>query len=295
MTDLLSRLNAGDLHGTLWPFTKAGIYLAGAGLLSLITIAFHKRFTRYYTRLIRERGGSDSLELEKQAATVTTIARRVTMGLIWTIATALALQAVGLDVAPLLAGAGVAGIAIGFAAQNLLKDWISGFFLLTDGNIRMNDILKIGDLSGVVEKITLRNVALRGYDGALHVISNGSINSFTNLTLNHSFAVFDVPIEYSEQPERMIETMKEIGAAMQGDELFGPMILEPLEIAGVDKFVEAGVIVKSRIKTLPGQQWTVGREFLRRLKAACDKAGIKIATAQRAVQLFEDGSPWRPS
>jgi small conductance mechanosensitive channel len=113
--------------------------------------------------------------------------------------------------------------------------------------------------------------------------------------LNHSFAVFDVPVEYSEQPDRLMETMKQVGAALQTDEVFGPMILEPLEIAGVDKFVEAGVMVKSRIKTLPGQQWAVGREFLRRLKASCDKSGIRIATAQRAVQLFEDGSPWRPA
>jgi small conductance mechanosensitive channel len=194
-------------------------------------------------------------------------------------------------VKPLLAGAGVAGIAIGFAAQSLLKDWISGFFLITEGQIRLNDVVRVGDLSGAVEKISLRTISLRAFDGALHIISNGSITSFSNLTMSYSFYVLEVSVDYRDDPDRMMALMREVDESLRADPAFMSLILEPLEIVGVDRFAEEGVSVKARIKTLPSKQWPVGREFQRRLKMRSDAAGVRIATARRSMRLLDGPEP----
>lgn len=266
-------------------------YLAGAAILTMILSAVVRRFRNYWLDVMRERKGAAGIEMEKQTRTMASLLRRVLVTLVWTVAIALALGQLGFNVAPLLATAGVAGIAIGFAAQSILKDWINGFFLLTEGQIRINDVLQIGEFTGAVEKMTLRTIALRGFDGSLHVIANGTIQSFSNRTLQFSYAVFEINVDYGEDPERMMALMRGVDEGMRADHDFGPQILEPIEVMGVDKFLEAGVVVKARLKTLPSQQWMVGREFNRRLKEACDREGVLIATAQRAVQLFERSDP----
>jgi small-conductance mechanosensitive channel len=266
---------------------RASVHVGVAALLSLIIIWIAKRFGKYSARRIAERGGADEIELEKQTATIITLVRRVLLTLLWALAMILALEEFGFEVKPLLAGAGVAGIAVGFAAQSILKDWISGFFLITEGQIRIDDVLKVGDLSGSVEKITLRTISLRGFDGSLHVISNGSITAFSNQTLLFSYYVFDVCADHGQDPGRMMVLMREVDQSLREDPTFSGIILEPLEISGVDRFTEQGVVVKARIKTVASKQWSVGREFLRRLKQRCDETGVTIATAQRAVQLFE--------
>lgn len=270
---------------------QGAAYLVGAALLTMLTGALLRRFRNYWLELMRERKGVAGIELEKQTRTMASLFKRVLGTVIWAGAIALALGQFGLNVAPLLAGAGVAGIAIGFAAQSILKDWINGFFLLTEGQIRINDVIRIGEYAGAVEKMTLRTISLRGFDGSLHVIANGAIQSFSNRTLSFSYYVFDISTGYEEDPGRMMNLMREVDHMLRGDPEFGPLILEPLEIAGVDRFAECGVIVKARLKTLPSQQWRVGREFNRRLKLRCDEAGVPIATAQRAVQLFERDEP----
>jgi small conductance mechanosensitive channel len=267
---------------------RASVYIAGAAILSFVISVAFKRIARYSAQLIRERGGPDKIELEKQTTTITTIVERGLLTVIWAVAILLALREFNFDVAPLLAGAGVAGLAIGFAAQSILKDWISGFFLLAEGKIRINDVVQIGDISGVVEELTLRTTTLRSFDGAVHVFSNGGFQNFTNKTLSYSYATFDLPVEYSEDPRRMEEILRAESEALRADPDFGPLMLEPIEILGVEKFIESGVVVRARIKTQPSQQWNVMREMHRRVKLACAAAGIRIATAQRAVQLFED-------
>lgn len=264
----------------------ASVYLAGAAVLSLFVVWGARRFAAYSEALIKERGGLDQIEVEKQTTTIITLVRRILLVLIWTLAVILALEKFEFDVKPLLAGAGVAGIAIGFAAQSLLKDWISGFFLITEGQIRINDVLKIGEFTGAVEKISLRTISLRAFDGALHVISNGTITSFSNMTMAFSYAVFEVPADYGQRADLMMGLMSRVGESMRQDAEFAPLILEPLEIVGVDRFTEQGVMVKARLKTLPSRQWPVGREFNRRLKALADAEGVVIATAKRSVSLM---------
>jgi len=268
---------------------RASIYLAGAAILTFILGKFFSRIGRLSSELIRERGGVYDAELEKQTNTIAGIARRVVFTAIWTLAIVLALRQLGLDVGPILAGAGVAGLAVGFAAQSVLKDWINGFFLLAEGRIRISDVVKIGDVSGVVEHVDLRTTVLRGYDGNVHVIANGNIQNFTNMTLGHSYATFDIAVDYDEDPERLADLFRDIGAELRQDSAFAPDVLDDIEVAGVDRFTEQGVVVKARIKTQPSRQWTIGRELNRRLRDACAARGINIATAQRAVQIFEKG------
>ena len=264
-------------------------YLFGAAVLTMIVSTLLRRFRNYWLDLMRERKGIAGIEMEKQTRTMASLLRRVLVTIIWALAIALALGQFGLNVAPLLAGAGVAGIAIGFAAQSILKDWINGFFLLTEGQIRINDIIQVGELTGAVEKMTLRTIALRSFDGSLHVLANGTVQQFTNKTLLFSYYVFEIGVDYAEDPGRMMTLMREVDHELRGSAEFGPLILEPLEVVGVDRFSEAGVIVKARLKTVPSQQWMVGREFNRRLQRRCSEAGVGIATAQRALQLFERG------
>jgi len=269
----------------------ASVYLGGAAVLSVLIIWGARRFSCYTSNLIRERGGRDQNEVEKQTTTIITLVRRILLALTWTLAAILALEQFKFDVKPLLAGAGVAGIAVGFAAQSLLKDWINGFFLITEGQIRMNDVVRIGEFSGSVEKISLRTISLRAYDGTLHVISNGSITNFSNQTMSYSYAVFDIPADLNQDPVRMMDLMRQTGESLRGDPVFGAAVLEPIEIAGLDRFTEQGAVIKARIKTPAGSQWLVSREFNRRLKLAAEAAGARIATAQRSVSYFQKEAP----
>jgi len=264
----------------------ASVYLIGAAVLTFLLGKLLLRMRRLSAELIQERGGLEELEWEKQSATIASIVRRIVFSTIWALALMLALKEFQFDVGPILAGAGVAGLAIGFAAQSILKDWISGFFLLTEGQIRINDVIKIGELSGSVEKLTMRTTVLRSYDGAAHVFANGAFQNFSNLTMGHSYFVFDVAVQYEDDPERLMALFTEVGDQLRAEPEWSPFVLEPMEVAGVDRFTEQGVVVKARIKTLASQQWKVGREVLRRLRKLCAERGITIATAQRAVQLF---------
>jgi moderate conductance mechanosensitive channel len=276
-----------DLDENLIRILHSVAYLVGAALLTMLLSALLRRFRNYWLDIMRERKGVAGIEMEKQTRTMASLLRRVLVTIIWALAIALALGQLGLNVAPLIAGAGVAGIAIGFAAQSILKDWINGFFLLTEGQIRINDVIQVGTLTGAVEKMTLRTISLRSFDGSLHVIANGTVQSFSNKTLLFSYYVLEIGVDYADDPARMMDLMRRVDEDLRACEDFGPLILDPLEIVGVDRFAESGAIVKARLKTVPSQQWQVGREFNRRLKARCDEAGVAIATAQRAVQLFE--------
>ncbi len=270
---------------------EASVYLVGAAIISALIAWAARRFSRYSKNRIRERGGQDESEVQKQTATIITLVRRITLGMLWTLAVILALEKFRFDVKPLLAGAGVAGVALGFAAQSLLRDWISGFFLITEGQIRINDVLRIGEFSGSVEKISLRTISLRAYDGTLHVISNGGIQAFSNQTMSFSYAVFEIPADYAQDADRMIDLMREVDSALRSDAGFAQSILEPIEIAGLDRFTEQGVVIKARIKTQASGQWVVGREFNRRLKIAADAAGVNVATAQRTVRFIQKDEP----
>lgn len=188
----------------------------------------------------------------------------------------MALSEVGVEIGPLLAGAGIVGLAVGFGAQTLVKDFLTGIFLIVEDTVSVGDVAKIGEASGVVEDMSLRTIKLRAFDGTLQVIPYGEAQIIYNLTKGFSYYVFDLSVSYSSDIGRALELMKETGDGLQNDPEFRPLILEPIEVVGVDQLADSGVVLKARIKTLPIKQWTVGREYLKRIKLAFDANGIDI-------------------
>lgn len=232
-------------------------------------------------------GTSPPEEVEKRISTLGRIFRKATMVVIASFGGMAVLSELGFDIKPILAGAGIIGLAVGFGAQNLVRDIISGLFFIFENRIRVGDVAIINGTGGLVEQVNLRTVVLRGLDGTVHVFPNGGINSLSNMTYLYSYYLFDVGVTYKEDTDRMVAVLKELSEEMMRDENYGPVILEPLEILGVDKFDDSAVIIKARIKTLPIKQWFVGREMNRRMKKRFDELGIEIPFPHRSLYFGE--------
>lgn len=203
------------------------------------------------------------------------------------------LRELGLDITPLLAGAGIIGLAVGFGAQELVRDVISGFFMLLENQLRVGDIVRINDTRGVVEGIELRTITLRDISGIVHIFQNGKINSLSNMTKGWSGAVFDIGVAYKEDADHVISVMKEVADELAGSDDFNNLILEPLEVFGLDDFGNSAIVIKARFKTVPGKQWQVGREYRKRLKAAFDNVGIEIPFPHRTIYWGENSNPFK--
>lgn len=227
---------------------------------------------------LRERIASrmDDREAAKRAQTLDRVFRYLIVVVVSLVAGMLVLGEVGVSVAPILGAAGVVGLAVGFGAQSLVKDYFTGFFLLLENQIRQGDVVKIGDHAGMVEVVTLRYVQLRDYDGNVHYVPNGHINTVINMTRDFSNAVMDIRVAFRENVEDVMAVMRDVASQLRADPAFAPRILADMEIAGVDNWAESAVIIRCRFRTLPLEQWGVKREYLRRLKAAFDAKGIQI-------------------
>ena len=199
----------------------------------------------------------------------------------------LILQLVGVETGPLLAGVGIFGLAVGFAAQSLIKDVINGLFILTEGSVDAGDVVNVGGVSGLVEKVTLRSVRLRDLSGNVHFVPNSTIDHVENMTKDYSRYLLDVGVGYREDTDEVVSIMKEVDEAMRQDPQYGRDMLEPIEILGVDRFEDSAVIVRGRLKTRPIKQWSIGREFNRRLKKAFDEKGIEIPFPHRTIYWGE--------
>ncbi len=197
------------------------------------------------------------------------------------------LDSLGVNIAPVLAGAGILGLAIGFGAQSLVKDIITGVFMLIEDNIAVGDIVRVKDIGGMVEGFTLRSARLRDYDGNVHVIPNSAIDVVTNFTKEYSRAVFDIGVAYRENVDEVIEVIRQVGEEMQADPEWGAQILEPVEIAGLERFDNSAVTIRGRFKTQPIKQWGVRREFYRRIKNTFDERGIEIPFPYRTLTWAE--------
>jgi len=199
----------------------------------------------------------------------------------------------GIQVGPVLAAAGVVGLAVGFGAQSLVADFISGFFILLEDQIRVGDVVQIGDKGGLVEQINLRMVILRDEAGAVHFIRNGKIDVVTNMTKEYSRYVFRVEVGYREDVDQVIDVMRKIDEGLRADPAFKNDILSPLEVMGLDSFGESALVIKARTTTKPIQQWRVGREFNRRMKKKFDELNIEIPFPSRTLYFARDkeGNP----
>jgi small-conductance mechanosensitive channel len=254
----------------------------GLGLMQRLTRLFGERITR----------GMDDGEQVKRAATLGRVFRYIAAVIVLVVATTLILSELGIAVAPILGAAGVIGLAVGFGAQSLVKDYFAGFFILLENQMRQGDIVDIAGKAGLVEEITLRYVRLRDYDGNVHFVSNGLITTVTNMSRGYAQSVVDVGVAYREDTDEAVAVMRETGAELRADPAFGPKILDELEIAGVDKWADSAVILRCRFKVRPLEQWNVRREFLRRLKKAFDARGIEIPFPHLTIYagVAKDGS-----
>ncbi len=203
------------------------------------------------------------------------------------------LERLGVNTTPILAGAGIVGLAVGFGSQTLVKDLISGLFILFEESIRVGDWAMVGGKGGSVESVGLRTVKLRDMNGTLHVISNSSIDSLSNFSKVFSRTVMDIGVAYREDVDQVIELLKELGEELQKDPEYGPNILEPLEVFGLDRFEDSAVIIRARFKTKPLKQWGIKRAFYRLMKRAFDERGIEIPFPHRTVYMGEpkEGTP----
>ena len=270
----------------------------GATAVRVVVIfALAYGLTRLFRRLLslfrrRITSHMDDVEQVRRVETLARVFRYVTTVLVSLIAGMLILSEIGVSIAPILGAAGVVGLAVGFGAQSLIKDYFTGFFLLLENQIRQGDVVDAGGKSGAVEEVTLRYVRLRDYDGVVHFIPNNLITTVSNMSRGFAFAVVDAAVAYREDLDHVMRVMRRVGAELRKDEVFGAKIIADLEMAGVDKWAESSVIVRCRFKVLPLEQWNVKREFLHRLKKAFDEEGIEIPYPHLTVYpgQLKDGS-----
>lgn len=220
--------------------------------------------------------------------TLASLIRNLTLTLIVIVGVVNVLAEVGVNATALLAGAGVVGLAIGFGSQKLVQDLITGLFILLGDTVRVGDVVDLGGKSGVVESISMRTIVLRDYGGNVHTVPYSSIDVVTNMTKDFSFWVFDIQVAYKEDVDQVMHVLRDIDSQLRREWPYRRLILEPLEIAGVDAFRESAVIVKARTKTRAGEQWKVGREFNRRIKHRFEELGIEIPFPQRTISFATD-------
>jgi len=248
-----------------------------------------KKFKQAFIR--RAEKGDDALEVEKRIHTLTSIIRGVVIIILWVVFLMIVLQKFGINIAPIIAGAGIVGLAVGFGAQELVRDFITGFFMILENRVRTGDVAIINGTGGLVEKIEFRTITLRDFSGTVHVFQNGKITTLANMTKDWSAMVFDIGVAYKENLDKVMEIMKEVGDELKADEGFKDKIIEPIEIFGVDAFGDSAITIKARLKTKPIQQWTVGREYRRRLKQSFDQENIEIPFPHTTVYWGEEITP----
>lgn len=219
---------------------------------------------------------TDDPEQHKRLETLGRVLRYAATVAITLITGMLVLSELGISIAPILASAGIVGLAVGFGAQSLIKDYFTGLFLLLENQIHQGDVVEVAGKGGLVEEVTLRYIRLRDYEGNVHYVPNGAVTTVTNRSRGFAFAVIDVRIAYREDVEEVFAVMREVAAGMRADPVLGPLIQEDLEIAGVNDWMDSAVVIRARFKVHTLQQWTVRRAFLLRLKQAFDARGIEI-------------------
>lgn len=241
-------------------------------------------------RTLRERIAArmDDREAAKRAETLGRVFRYLVAVVVSAIAGMLVLAELGVSVAPILGAAGVVGLAVGFGAQSLVKDFFTGFFILLEDQIRQGDVVQLGSHSGVVEVVTLRFVQLRDYDGNVHYVPNGHITTVVNMTRGFSHAVMDIGVAYRENVDHVMDVMRDTAEQMRAHPDYATKITEDLEIAGVNQWGDSAVVIRCRFRTVPMEQWGVRREYLRRLKAAFDAKGIEIPYPHLTVYAGQD-------
>lgn len=252
----------------------------------------HMASSRLFAFLGRRKAMDD--ESKKRADTLSAVIGYVISATIITIAALTILSELDIKIGPVLAAAGVLGVAVGFGAQHLVQDVISGFFILLDDEIRVGDVVEIAGKSGLVERLNLRMVVLRDLAGNVHYVRNGMIDVVTNMTKDYSRYVFDIRVAYREDVDEVVRVVRQVDEELRNDPQFSGDILEPIEILGLDRFADSAIIIKARTKTRPIKQWNIGREFNRRLKRRFDEKNIEIPFPHVTLYMGQDKAGQAP-
>ena len=255
-------------------------------ILGIVLTRFHGLL-----KAAMEKKSPGNTESQKRLTTLSKLARKIALTTLWFMGTLMMLKQVGVDIGPLLATAGVLGLAVGFGAKDLARDLIAGAFLLLENQIRIGDVAKINGTPGVVEDINIRTVILRDGTGTIHVFPNGTIGSLSNMTKDWSAFMLEMGVAYKEDLDHVMEVMGQVSEQMLAEDPWKGKAINPLEMMGVDNFGDSSIVIKCRIKTKPGEQWPVGREYRRRLKKAFDAAGIEIPFPHMSLYFGEASKP----
>jgi small-conductance mechanosensitive channel len=262
------------------------VILLGAFILARVARVVVRRFEN---RISAEDLGIPARRRQR-AQTLGGVLRAASTLIILIVAALMALDQVGVEVGPLIAAAGIGGLALGFGAQNLVRDVISGFFVLLENQYDVGDVINIAGVTGHVEQINLRTTVLRDLDGRRHVVPNGEIRVSSNLTRDFSRYFIDLPIPLGQDVDRAVDEARRTAEEMRSDRQFRPLIRGPLEVLGVERYTDSSTDVKVYIETVPGEQWKVGRELRRRIKRALDQAHIS-ATPEQSPEQKAGGTP----
>jgi moderate conductance mechanosensitive channel len=268
-------------HWLILLISMANILLIG--LIAVVLGIIFKYFLNIINRKIIDSDMNE--ESKKRKKTLTRVIGYLLSILLGAITVMFMLSVFGISIAPIIAAAGVAGIAVGFGAQSLVKDYFTGVILLLENQIRIGDVIEIAGKTGTVESLTLRYVRLRDGNGYVHYVPNGVIATVTNKTLEFAYAVMDIGVPYSEDADRIMSIFKEIGDQMISSPAFSEKILAPIEIPGIQELADSAVIIRCRLKVMPMEQWPVQREFYRLAKIEFDKLGIGFPFPSRSLYI----------
>ncbi len=278
---------------TTWLFTQ-GLRVVLIGLLAYFTVRVAGLGISHFEEIVRLRAGNnaDKIELVERVHTISGLVTNAVNIIVWSAASLMMLEELGVNIAPLLTGAGIAGLAVGFGAQNLVRDVISGFFFILEDQVHVGDVVEVNGTSGLVEAVKLRTLVLRDLSGTVHVVPNGEITTLSNKTKEFSYAVLDIGVAYKEDTDHVSAVLHDVGADLEADSDFSDSILASLEILGVSEFGDSAVVIKIRIKTRPLKQWMIGRELRRRIKKAFDTEGIEIPFPHMSLYFGEASKPF---
>lgn len=272
----------------------AWLITSGLRILLVVVIAFvalkllYRLIDKLEARIAARSGAFDSaLETGRRLATIRNLLKHLAFIVIGGIAVMIVLREIGVDIAPIIAGAGIMGLAVSFGAQNLVRDIISGFFMIMEDQVRVGDAAVVNGIGGTVEELNFRTIVIRDLEGTVHVFPCGTVTQLANRSKGWARYVVDVTMSYREDVDRVAGVLRRVGDDLRKDPLFGVFILEPLQILGVDSFGSNGYVIRSMIKTLPLKQWDVGRELRKRIKNKFQTEGIDLSSPPVSVSISQ--------
>jgi moderate conductance mechanosensitive channel len=272
---------------------NAGLRIALIAVSAYMVIRIGTAAARRFETEMSTGSGQDVIERTKRAQTLGRILQKTLSIVTMVIGALMILRELRVDITPVLTGAGIVGLAVGFGAQTLVRDVISGFFLILEDQVRVGDTAVVNGTGGLVEAINLRTIVLRDEEGTVHVFPNGEIKTLANKSKDFAYHVITIGVGYQDDPDRVAQAIRDAGASLMDDSAFKPHILEPIDVYGVDAFEADRLVVKARIKTVPQKQWLVGRELQKRIARLFRERGIQVPLRQLNLKMDEPSSNFK--